>query len=70
MRTMFKDNKTTRLQDNKTANWLALVVLFILSFCSVSAQTIDRQFNDTPLIEARQSVVKEQSEYSVDIMSD
>ena len=62
MRTIFKDNKT--------ANWIALVVLFTMGFYSVSAQTIDRQFSNTPLIEALQSIAQEQTEYSVDIMSD
>ena len=48
-----------------------LILLLLTAFTlSTSAQTINRQFSDTPLIEALQSIAQEQTEYSVDIMSD
>lgn len=50
--------------------YLTLLLLLIISTSSIYAQNITRSFHNTPLVEALKSVSRDQTKYSVDILSD
>ena len=47
-----------------------LILLLLIASVSLHAQTVSHDFRDTPLLDALQTLSREQSDYTIDILSD